>query len=236
MDYNIAEIFNSIQGEGMFVGTPMTFIRLAGCNVGVYARELSDFPMLGSAETPKEVAHGEMKSNYSVCTSFDGTRFVCDTDYHAKRRANEVYLEAACLPHVCLTGGEPFLHDLGPLLERLTQRNHEVHIETSGTKPMDIDVDPWITCSPKQGFLKENYKKVNEFKFLVSGVSDLKKIKEFLRAGYELGVAFPEVFLSPINDLYTVDKARGNELVSWLCNNQPTWRLSMQMHKLLGVR
>ena len=32
MTLRVLEIFDSIQGEGHWTGTPMTFVRLAGCN------------------------------------------------------------------------------------------------------------------------------------------------------------------------------------------------------------
>lgn len=228
MNYPVAEIFNSIQGEGEYTGQPMTFIRLAGCNVGKYKQNLDEFPALGGGE-----AFSLLKQ--SVCTDFSGMEFVCDTDYHALLgKKTEKELAANTLSHVCISGGEPFMHNLSPLIEELVEEaGHEVHIETSGTKPINIEWMPWITCSPKLGFLPENSEVVNEWKFLVGEITNLGKVEKFLKQ--HGGRVLAPVHIQPVNDLYTIDKVKAKELVGWLCSNQPTWKLSLQLHKLLGV-
>src|SRR5512146_688808 len=93
MFYPVAEIFHSIQGEGVFTGTPMLFVRLAGCNVGVAS------------------------SQGSVCRTFTGAEFPCDTDYKMTKRASEQEIIQECHEeHICITGGEPFIHDLSDLI------------------------------------------------------------------------------------------------------------------------
>src|SRR5271155_1867576 len=106
--YPIAEIFTSPQGEGQYCGTMMTFIRLAGCSVGKpfpkdrYYREQDPLPI-----------YTEM------CTLYDGRTFECDTDYRVKERLEVSQILdriPAEVDHVCISGGEPFIHNLNPLV------------------------------------------------------------------------------------------------------------------------
>src|SRR5579864_2811065 len=76
MIYPVAEIFQSIQGEGRWQGTPMTFIRLAGCTVGK--------PY--SAEARKTLG---LPIYVEKCCDVFGTGFPCDTDYRVKQRLTE---------------------------------------------------------------------------------------------------------------------------------------------------
>lgn len=213
--YPVAEIFSSIQGEGYYAGTPMTFIRLAGCNVGKYTQPTD---------------------TYAICESFDGTKFTCDTNYKMSKRYSvaELVAEVKC-EHICLSGGEPFNQDLEPLIETMFY-HADVHIETSGTKPIECgSALPWITCSPKAGFLPENAIFVNEWKFVVNEASDFERIKLFLKdEGKEAQGA--EVFISPINGVFDFNKAEAKRVHDMLVSDFPKWRLNLQLHKILGVR
>lgn len=249
MSYPVAEIFNSIQGEGQWSGTPMTFIRLAGCNVGQYPRDLKEIIQLrGAGETPFERKDpldpegGAISCRHSICESFDGARFMCDTDYHSVMKLeladlaklSPIYL----LPHVCLTGGEPFMHDLDPLIAALEEDYaSRVHIETSGTLPISDDIarsDTWITCSPKKGFLPENVGKIDEWKFIFRDHESLVKIRAFIDD--ILGCSEEIIWLTPINNLHSIDLKEAQRCVEWIMVEEPTWRLNLQIHKLLEMR
>lgn len=218
----IAEIFTSIQGEGHYQGTPMTFIRLAGCNVG--------------RNEP-----GEEQGWHPICTTFDGRQFACDTDYRRKQWMTEAEILSQIprdMRHVCLTGGEPFLHQEAVVDLCLTLTSLEVlpHIETSGTQPIShefLTKNCWITCSPKQGFLSENAGKVDEWKFLISEWSQVPAIKRFLAEHNADDGA--KVFLQPINMVGGLDMANV-AVVHEVLQGNPNWRLSLQLHKILGVR
>jgi 7-carboxy-7-deazaguanine synthase len=231
--YPIAEHFYSLQGEGVWTGTPMVFVRLAGCNVGQY---LGDSIPTGMGGIGMDFHLYENKK-HSMCTAHDGTRFLCDTDYHRAEWADLAGIRALCLEpnlgHVCLTGGEPFMHDLTPLLDALAEWH--VHIETSGTKPILLPnarlVRTWVTCCPKEGFLTENLNKPDEWKFLVGPGFNARHIKEF----FEGHVPDVPIYLQPINGIDLVDEdavARAVELVK----ANPQYRLSAQLHKYLGAR
>lgn len=215
--YPIAETFTSVQGEGVYTGALMHFIRLAGCNVGRY------------------VQIGSQDSRYAECETVVGQKFCCDTDYHKSYdvTARELIERAGNVEHICITGGEPFLHDLLPLVEEAAFRM--VHIETSGTRPIPSDppLDAWITCSPKAGFLRENAACVNEWKFLVAEPDDIEKIMHFI-ATHDVGDE-QEIFLQAIND---IDKAnpKAVDMVLACLERCPDFRLSAQLHKYLSVR
>lgn len=237
--YPIAEIFWSVQGEGVWTGTPMVFIRLAGCNVGRYASETKELPPAADGWTQEDLKLYQEK-RHALCTTFDGQSFLCDTNYHSAFRASvdELMEEVGRYKHICLTGGEPFLHDLRPLVHRAVDSGVMVHIETSGTLPMhdlmqdffDGATGPWITCSPKRGFQEKNYHYPREWKFPIATGQGVEAIEQFLRRNDPR-----PVFLQPINFVNAVDGNSVNYVLPLLAQH-PTWRLSAQLHKYLEVR
>lgn len=213
--YHVAETFTSIQGEGVWTGTYMHFIRLAGCNVGCYAKP---------------------EDTYSTCRSALGQPFQCDTNYRQQFTATaaEMLSRVPTIDHICVTGGEPFLHNLQPLIEAAGAR--EIHIETSGTKVIPNyvdDMEAWVTCSPKQGFLRENVRRVSEWKFIVGKPDDIAQLYAFLDTN-RVPLEAP-VFLQPINGVDTIDDA-ALQLVLACIERNPQFRLSVQMHKYLRMR
>lgn len=120
MRYPITSIFRSIQGEGHFVGSMMTFIRLAGCSVqNCMIREDCD-------EAP-----------WKATETLDLDAILLRVRQHSPAGI------------VCITGGEPTDHDLVPLLSTLKDAGFQVHIETSGARSIDGMPFSWITVSPK---------------------------------------------------------------------------------------
>lgn len=233
MTYPIAEVFHSLQGEGVWTGTPMCFIRFAGCNVGKYQRTFSetDAPFMSNRDFPlfRDMRH-------ALCRTVDGQHFLCDTDYHrtlqysAEALGMEVYEE-----HVCLTGGEPFLHDLKPLVDFLHSTGTQVHIETSGTIAFPEwashydDNFVWISCSPKDKFLEENWIRPDEWKFLVGPDLDVAEILIFLQDDTR------PVFLQPMGGVHDIDNSTTQKVLEIL-KEHPEWRMSAQLHKYLRVR
>jgi 7-carboxy-7-deazaguanine synthase len=117
--YPITSIFRSFQGEGHFVGYPMTFVRLAGCSVlDCSIRSVCDEAPWKATETLNE---GEI--------------------LHRVRQHSPAGI-------VCITGGEPTDHDLIPLVATLTT-DFNVHLETSGKRSVAGIPFEWITVSPK---------------------------------------------------------------------------------------
>lgn len=243
--YPIAEEFRSIQGEGCYTGTPMKFIRLAGCSVGVFESKKKVLEVLKQPADLRIIyPHEGEIAKHSVCTSVFGEQFICDTNYRATEKKTASDLLNCREEHVCLTGGEPFIHDLTEFFEMAFERKKMLHIETSGTYDMRaalLDRPPstfWVTCSPKKRFVRANIPLVNEWKFVVGSDFNPSWIEEFF--SYEGGRAawshpVRPVFLQPIQPINYPDLKAITRVLSIL-NDHPGWRLSAQLHKFLELR
>jgi len=207
----IAETFTSIHGEGQYAGTPMHFIRLAGCSVG--------------------------KGGYPfTCTAWNGIQFECDTDYRKQHDASIATIMSEIpksIRHVCITGGEPMMHKETPELVRdLCERNIMPHIETSGTIEIPLnwpDDLVYITVAPKSGYLPSVLHRADEIKILIGAKilpqCILKTFKPWM----------DKVWLQPIND-YDKLNFKNVERCIALIKEEPRFRLSLQIHKVIGVR
>lgn len=221
--YPIAELFASVQGEGYYVGTRFAFIRLAGCSVGRF--------------DPQASKERGLPSYYEVCTSFDGKTFMCDTNFTMVKRYSSIEILAWVIntnvKHVCITGGEPMMHDIKHLVDVLLLCNVIVHIETSGTiHPTwllgEEYLKVWIAVSPKQGYQHSMIERANEVKILVHDTFDPEELPMSL-------VAKNNVFLQPVNHIHSLDNSNIKRCLK-LIEKNPTWRLSIQMHKVIGER
>ena len=135
---------------------------------------------------------------------------------------------ASGLPRVVITGGEPAMHDLGPLTEVLKGAGLATHLETSGTHPVSGHWD-WVTLSPKKfkPCLEPWYALADELKVVVVNSHDLAWAEEHasqLKPG-------ALQFLQPEWD-------RRHEVMDRVLNRiqeAPQWRLSIQTHKVIGL-
>lgn len=223
MTYEIAEIFDSVQGEGVYSGTPMTFIRFVGCTVG------------------KGICHACDTEFDKKLTWHGGGTYTVE---QLLERVNKSR-------HVCFTGGEPLAQDLRPLL--VAFQGKSIHIETSGTIDFtwmkryqlsnyirEFEVGErterawiWIACSPKPGFIHQQLGHANELKVIVPGLGPGPGWP-----GLELALEFSEtipVYLQPRNERDRV-RRENLELCMDLVLRNPSLRLSPQLHKFLAVR
>jgi len=147
--YPVNETFLSWQGEGVHLGRKAFFIRLQGCPVKC--------TWCDSASTwhPQYVPKNIRKAS-----------------------ANELAKEAAeSKPDfVVLTGGEPCVHDLVPLLNALKAVKLKVHLETCGAYPIPEGLD-WVTVSPKWAKLPvaESLAKADEVKLIIESADSAQK-------------------------------------------------------------
>ena len=223
----------------------MTFLRLAGCNVG-------------KQYTEAERSTLQIMNQYQEkCHSWDGQEFCCDTDFQVKYRSSVEFLLQNPLisgsKRVLLTGGEPLIHDLKPLITALIGASKHVHIETSGTKPLDdlvkirmeqritkyavgcggIPFRPqvWITCSPKKDYLPEALAQADEIKVLVDEGFDESQF--VLNFGTYLGEG--RVWIQPVNGENTVNFDNLNRCLE-IQKKYKAVRVSPQIHKFMKVR
>ena len=236
MTYPIAEMFYSIQGEGFWAGTPMYFIRLAGCTVGRYAagyRAKQIFPISDELKV--------LNKQHSICTSATGSQFICDTDYHSSQRLTPEEI-VATLPEgcqrVCISGGEPFMHDLKMLLERIADFGPSIHVETSGTiQPSDevLALIAHLCVSPKEGALPDMLARADEIKLLVGQDTAIIELEDFLTDWASCDEDCNHIYLQPINAIYEVDQTMVQKCWSFL-QLHPEWKLSAQLHKFVKMR
>lgn len=217
MKIPLAEHYHSLQGEGVWFGTPMHFIRLAGCSVGQYPIGEEGVPTTNRGKPAWK------------CHTWDGRPFWCDTDF-TKYEEVEIkdLLEGTWEDHICLTGGEPLMHQLvvDELIKSLPIEK-TLHIETSGTVYRDLfDEGVWLTLSPKKGCKVSMIDQADEVKLLVDEDFDPFLVPSDINC---------PIFLQPINHIQSIN---GDNLqrCKELLKEHPSWRLSPQVHKLLGWR
>lgn len=151
----------------------------------------------------------------------------CDTDHSAftEMSADDILsaVRTAGGPctRICLTGGEPGLQADEAIVSAFHSAGYTVHIETNGTRSLPAGID-WVTLSPKEGG-RVVLDKADELKLvLTSGVDP------------SAWATFPATwhFLQPCDLAGHMNTA---EVTAYI-QAHPLWRLSLQTHKLLGIR
>ncbi|WP_323902712.1 7-carboxy-7-deazaguanine synthase QueE [Aeromonas hydrophila] len=222
MHYPINEIFQTIQGEGVFTGLPAIFVRLQGCPVGCPwcdtrhtwgvdpAREVGVQAVL---DCSNESDGWSKMSTEQILASFQ------QLGYQAR--------------HVVITGGEPCLYDLQDLSAALIEAGYQVQIETSGTSEIQTHEQTWVTVSPKINMkgglpvLVSALERANEIKHPVATerhVEELDALLATARLRENVVIA-----LQPISQ-----KPRATQLAMATCIAR-NWRLSIQTHKYLDI-
>jgi organic radical activating enzyme len=235
--YPISEIFTSWQGEGLWSGTRMTFIRFAGCNVGKPIDKVKDSFI--SESTGKDTEeYGNIPIWQEECTSWDGRKFLCDTDFRVKERltVKEILDRVPQdVEHIVFTGGEPLIHNLDIIVACAIDKI--IHIETSGTKlipPSMVQTlwdQVWVTVSPKKDCLMEMAMRANEIKLLVDDKFDEQKAEALVSFAKDDCI----IWLSSINGIDSLDKINMDKCKE-IAERHPTWRLTQQAHKIWNVR
>ncbi|MBR5687743.1 MAG: radical SAM protein [Prevotella sp.] len=159
----------------------------------------------------------------------------CDTDHASftEMSEEEIVIETAKYPTswVVVTGGEPALQLTASLVEKLHAAGKEVAVETNGTRPLPENVD-WVTVSPKAAFVGKAglpvLKKADEVKAVFG--------EEPLPDDPAYGIEAGHYFLQPCD---TGDNERNRAITARCIDyilNHPRWRLSLQTHKMTGIR
>ena len=225
----VVETFHSLQGEGLQAGRSAFFIRLAGCSVGC--------PWCDTKHSWPQGNHPD--------------RSLADLAGEAAAAA------AAGAAFVVITGGEPLHHRLDPLCMALRQATTSpvrpeglpLHLETSGVDPLSGRFH-WITLSPKRHRPPsgELLGSCDELKVVVHEPADLEFAEAMaaqaaaarqgnaVRSGAAGDPANPDGYGPALLLQPGWDCRRGQELAIAFVRAHPTWRLSLQSHKWLGVR
>lgn len=208
--YAVKEIFYTLQGEGVHAGRPAVFCRFAGCNLWT----------------------GREEDRASAVCDFCDTDFVGIGPDGGKFATAEALAEAVAARwpdsgegrrFVVCTGGEPLLQLDEEAIGALHARGFEVAVETNGTQPLPRGLD-WVCVSPKAAA-----------PVVVTGGDELKLV-------YPQPLALPERFagldfrhwmLQPMDGARLAENTAA--AVAY-CLAHPRWRLSVQTHKVVGVR
>ena len=210
MSYAVKEIFKTLQGEGAQMGRAAVFCRFAGCNLW---------------------SGREADRATSVCT-------FCDTDFvgmdgtgggrftDAEALADAIAAEwagSSANRYVVMTGGEPLLQVDDALVAALHDRDFEIGVETNGTQIAPAGID-WICVSPKA-----------DADLVLQWGHELKLVYPQQSAPPELfeHLAFDHFFLQPMD---SPTAAANLEAAITYCTDNPRWRLSLQSHKMIGIR
>lgn len=211
MSYAVKEIFYTLQGEGANTGSPAAFLRFAGCNLWSGREEDRASAVCRFCDTDFAGTDGPGGGRFADADS------LADAVLAAWPAGVESHRFVVC------TGGEPLLQLDEPLVDSLHARRFRVAIETNGTQPVPRGVD-WVCVSPKAGA-----------PLVVERGDELKLV--YPQAGAEPeryeGLDFPHFFLQPMDG---PERARCTELAVAYCRAHPRWRLSLQTHKLIGIR
>jgi 7-carboxy-7-deazaguanine synthase len=210
MTYQVKEIFYTLQGEGARAGRAAVFLRFAGCN------------LWSGREEDRAAAVCKFCDTEFVGTDGEGGGKFANADALAEAVANK-WPEGGGKPYVVCTGGEPLLQLDEALVRALHGQGFEIAIETNGTllPPPGID---WICVSPKAG-AELALTSGNELKlvFPQTGVEPVR----FRR------YAFDYFFLQPMDG---PNRVKNTAAAAEYCLHNPEWRLSLQTHKIIGIR
>jgi len=210
MAYAVKEAFLTLQGEGLNAGRVAVFCRFAGCNLWTGREQDRSQSICQFCDTDFVGVDGE-----------NGGRFT-EARALASRLAG-LWGASRARRFVVLTGGEPLLQVDESLLVALKAEGFKIALESNGTLEAPTGVD-WICVSPKAG-------------------APLRQL-----SGDELKLVFPQPGLDPLQ-LDGLDFAHfllqpmdGPQILSNTraaadyCLAHPRWRLSLQTHKLIGVK
>lgn len=206
---DVVEMFPTLQGEGPFAGQPSVFVRLGGCNLACSFcdTEFEDFRPIATEDIVRDV---------KFMAAEDGAR------------VREL---------VVITGGEPLRQPIGPLCDALLEEGFSVQIETNGTLWRPLPEQVHIVCSPKASggsyhpIRTDVLSRAQALKFLISAEdAAYADVVEVGQSAYDL-----PVYVQPI-DAYDEAKNKANLAKASALAAQHGYHLSLQMHKIWGIR
>jgi organic radical activating enzyme len=239
MTYRVVEVFETVQGEGIHAGRAAVFIRFTGCNAWDGVPE-------------------HRGRSRGACGAW------CDTEFkHGVVFATADAVAARAAEYrprfAVLTGGEPLLQVDEPLLEALRAQGFAVAVETNGSVALDGRTPDHVTCSPKRG-MPLLVERADELKVVLPGGRDAMGADGWSDEELDsLAARYPDArwYVQPQDPVkpdtvevgYLTRRARG-EPVPGVCGDysqnvkrcvefvttHTDWCVSVQAHKMLGVR
>lgn len=212
MTYAVKELYATLQGEGANTGRAAVFCRFAGCNL-----------WSGLERDRARAVCRFCDTDFVGTDGPGGGRFA---DAAALARAARSLWDAELgegPPFVVCTGGEPLLQLDAALIDAFHGEGFEIAIETNGTIAPPAGVD-WVCVSPKAGA-----------PLVATSGHELKLVypQEGALPEQYAALDFDHFFLQPMDG---PARAANTEAAIAYCLAHPQWRLSIQTHKLLGLR
>ncbi len=205
MTYTVHSIFKTIQGEGAWTGRVAVFCRFAGCNLW---------------------SGREQDRSTAVC-KFCDTEFVGGSKFDAAGLADEIQKQWGSGDYsrrmVVLTGGEPALQYDDKLRSALKARGFFIAMETNGSVKLKAPVD-WKCVSPK------------------ANTKILESVADEIKFVFPQDDLIPDLVTTLVEaDYCTIQPMDGPRLrentaaaIEYVLDN-PSWRLGIQAHKVMGL-
>jgi 7-carboxy-7-deazaguanine synthase len=211
VSYQVKEIFYTLQGEGANAGRPAVFCRFAGCNLWSGREQDRATAVCQFCDTEFVGTDGTLGGKFA------GADALADQIAAQWPTADQVHR------FVVMTGGEPLLQVDAPLIDALHARGFEIAVETNGTIAAPAGID-WICVSPKANA-----------PWVQRAGQELKVV--WPQAGFALeeleAADFENRYLQPMDNILRADNT---EKCIAMCLQRPQWRLSLQTHKITGIR
>ena len=231
--YRVKHVFQTVQGEGFWVGRPALFVRLVGCNMwsGYEADRARDADRTG-ADCPRWCDTDFTKEGASTLTADQLTDQMRE-------------IGGPAIDFCVLTGGEPLLQADAALVHALHEAGYEVALETNGTVPLadafgndnseQLHTPDWVTCSPKRPEDQLALERYDELKLIVPDYrpSNYAQFAEHATPHSINGRERRLLWLQP-EDGPRLEEAQA--MAVDLALKHPEWRVSTQTHKVLNVK
>ena len=211
MSYQVKEIFYTLQGEGANAGRPAVFCRFAGCNLWSGREQDRATAICQFCDTDFVGTNGTLGGKFA--------------DADALASQIELLWPSTDKDHrfVVMTGGEPLLQVDTALITALHARGFQLAVETNGTIAAPAGID-WICVSPKAG---ANWVQREGHELKVVWPQSRLNLAE-LEAAH-----FTHRYLQPMDN---PQRQENTQACIDLCLQRPAWRLSLQTHKITGIR
>jgi len=210
MSYAVKEAFLTLQGEGMQAGSRAVFLRFAGCNLWSGREQDRASAQCNFCDTDFVGTDGEGGGKFSSAEELTA-------------HVEELWGEGGDRRLVVVTGGEPMLQLDAALIKALHERGFRVAMESNGTLEAVPGID-WVCISPKAG------------------------TKVVQRSGDELKLVWPQAGIDPseleswnfdhflVQPMDCQERGAAMDAAIQLAMERPKWRLSLQAHKVVGLR
>ena len=210
MSYAVKEAFLTLQGEGVQAGSRAVFLRFAGCNLWSGREQDRASAQCNFCDTDFVGTDGPGGGKFSDAADLAG-------------HVAQLWGEGEERRLVVITGGEPMLQLDQALVEALHARGFRVAVESNGTIAAVPGID-WLCISPKAG------------------------TEVVQRSGNELKLVWPQRSIDPVDlegwdfDHFLVQPMDGPDLAAShdaaiaLAMERPRWRLTLQAHKVVGLK